>query len=215
VFRRRWPSIYAALQDGRQDRDGWRRYVVGLLPKERKTLLFALDGSSWPHPQARTLQDLQYTYSPTSNIAGRPVVVGHPYSLWTWVAEPGSSWALPISVERLWSQASAAEQGVRQVQALLDQRSPLAEHLYVILGDTKYGTHHFLRPLRDLWACAQVVRLRCDRVLLRPPGPYGGRGRRDLKHGPRFAFKDPSTWEAPAAEVRFEDPQFGQVRLVA
>ena len=42
VFRRRWPSVYAALQDGRPDRKALLGGYLGELPSERP-LLFAGD----------------------------------------------------------------------------------------------------------------------------------------------------------------------------
>jgi hypothetical protein len=48
--------------------------------------------------------------------------------------------------------------------------------LHIIVADGKYGTHHFLHPLRDV-GCGILVRLRRDRVLYRAPAPYTGRGR--------------------------------------
>ena len=81
----------------------------------------------------------------------------------------------------------------------------------VIAADGHYGNHHFLAPLKGV-NCAKVCRLRCDRVLYGPPGPYGGRGR-PRKHGHRFAFKEPSSWPTPDETVEFDHPDWGQVRL--
>lgn len=212
VFRRQWPSVYEAVDDGWLDLNWLRRYLATHVPDD-PVVVFALDGTTWPHPQAETLADQQYVYNPSSRIRnGKPVVVGHPYSVLSWVEEAGSSWALPVNIERIPSQQSAAEVGVAQVQRLCrDRAAEQGRTLPVITGDAKYGTRHFLGPLRER-PCALLVRLRCDRVLRRPPGPYSGRGRLP-KHGPNFAFKRPDTWGAPDAEATFTHSRFGQVRL--
>ncbi|MCX6030660.1 MAG: hypothetical protein NT169_15355 [Chloroflexi bacterium] len=55
VFRRRWPSLYEALQDGRPDRTALLKLYVGLLPPER--LIVAGDHTAWPRLAAPTLRD--------------------------------------------------------------------------------------------------------------------------------------------------------------
>ena len=62
VFRRKWPSAYAAIEDGEQDRRWLEKLFVGQIPAEG-TQVFSLDGTAWPHPEARVLADRQYVYS--------------------------------------------------------------------------------------------------------------------------------------------------------
>lgn len=209
-FRRRWPSLYAALADGQQD----LAWLAGLLAAQLPTagrVVLSVDGTAWPHPQASTLPERRYVYSPRGRVSHRPVVVGHAYSLLCWVAVPDSSWALPLSVERIPVGQTEASVGAQQVLRFLAQCPP-AGPWYLLVADAKYGSARFLRPLQGA-AAETLVRLRKDRVLFGPPGPYRGRGRRERKHGVRFAFKDPTSWGPPAAEVTFDDPRFGQVRL--
>ena len=211
VFRRRWPSVYAALDDGRQNTDWLRRFLAEQVPTA-PVLVFALDGTTWPRPDASTLPDRQYVYQPSAAVDGGAVVVGHAYSILAYIAEPRSSWALPIDVERIASSATAISAGIAQVKRLCTtRRVQLAECLHIIAADGKYGTHHFLQPLRDQ-GCALLVRLRKDRVLYRAPGLYGGTGRPRL-HGSRFAFKDPTTWGEPDESYTCTDPEWGQVAI--
>jgi hypothetical protein len=208
VFRRRWPSAYAAIAHGRQDEAWLEEYLYQQVPLSGHQI-FALDESVWPHPKAEVLTDRQNVYS-----SGR-VVVGHAYSALAWVAEPHTSWALPLSTPRVKSSETAVEVGVRQVKALLAaRRAAGASGMTVIVADGKYGNHRFLGPLREEADCAVLPRLRRDRVLYHDPGPYAGRGRPRV-HGARFAFKAPETWGPPDEEARFEDPRWGQVRLRA
>jgi hypothetical protein len=209
VFRRNWPSLYAAVEDGEQDSRWMEPYLVSQLPRTG-TLVLPLDGSAWPRPQSPTLPDRQYVYSPTA--AGSRPVVGQAYSLLTWVAEPHSSWVLPLTVERIASGRGAVQVGIQQIQAVCQQLQAQANPAEVVIAaDGKYGNHHFLGPLRES-ACQVVVRLRKDRVLYRAPAPYAGQGRPAI-HGTRFAFKAPETWGPPAQQTQFEHPRWGQVEL--
>jgi hypothetical protein len=215
VFRRQWHSVYAALGRGEQDKDWLRRYLCEQVPGGGQ--VFALDKTVWAHPRARTLSELCYERSPSRSITGHSIVQGHPYSLLGWVPEVGQSWALPVSSERITPTRNAVDTGVAQVHALCETRtaqSDADEDVTVIAGDGAYGNHRFLGGIAPLVpSVVAVVRLRCDRVLFGPPGPYCGRGRRDLKHGARFAFKDPTTWGEPAAQAEFETEDWGRVRL--
>jgi len=211
VFRRQWPSVYAAIEEGEQDQAWLESSFVQQIPRPGRQV-FALDGTVWPHPAAKTLADRQYVYSPTPAVDGRSIVVGHSYSVLAWVPEPGRSWAPPVSVRRVSSQQNDVEAGVAQVKQLCQQRrAEMAQWLHLIVADGKYGNHRFLGPLKDE-PCGVLVRLRRDRVLYGPPGPYGGRGRPRV-HGDRFAFKEPETWGQPDAEEELEDERWGQVRL--
>ena len=210
VFRRKWPSAYAAIEDGQQDQEWLEGYLIQQIPMQ-SLLVFALDGTGWPHPEAKTLADRQYIYSSTQAIDGF-IVVGHPYSVLAWVPEPNRSWTPPVSVRRITSQQTAAEVGVAQVKQLCRQlQVETSQGLRLIVGDCKYGNHKFLGPLKDE-PCGTLVRLRCDRVLYGEPGPYSGFGRPRV-HGDRFAFKEPETWGEPDAEVELEDERWGKVRL--
>lgn len=208
VFRRQWPSLYAALRDGKLDLDQLEQFLAAQVPATEEAV-YALDTTLWPHPQARTLAQRQY-YPLTGS--GRPIVAGHAYSLLSWVVERGTSWALPLSVRRLRPEETAVEGGVAQVTHLCQERQRQARGSHtVIAADGSYGNHRFLSPLKDQ-PCIVVARLRRDRVLYRPPGPYRGRGR-PPKHGERFAFKEATSWGEPDERAEFEDARWGQVRL--
>jgi hypothetical protein len=212
-FRREWGSAYAALERGQQAPDWLHHYLSQQIePTAEGVVLLPLDVSAWGRPDAQTLPDRQHIHSSTQDVTGRDVVVGQPYSLLGWVAEPGQSWTLPLMVERVRSDQTEVEVGVAQVKAFCAVRgSALKQHLHIILADGSYGNHLFFGPLSQS-GCAILARLRCDRVLYGQPGPYGGLGR-PRKHGTRFAFKEPESWPEPDQWLRIEDEQFGQVEI--
>lgn len=59
VFRRNWSSAYAAIKLGQQDRDWLERWFMQQLPTEG-VQVFSLDGTDWPHPEAKVMADRQY-----------------------------------------------------------------------------------------------------------------------------------------------------------
>ena len=206
AFRRQWPSAYAAVEDGGQDTDWLRRYLLSLVPAEGNQV-FALDTTAWPRPSAPTLPDRQYVHSPSRRVGGSPTVAGYAYSELAWVAQERSSWALPVDVERVASSTDAVEVGVAQVKRLCQLRGGFV----IIVGDGSYGNHRFLHPLHQQ-PCRLLVRLRRDRVLYGEPPAYSGRGRPKV-HGKRFAFKEPDTWGEPHQHLSFCDPRWGRVEI--
>ena len=211
-FRRKWSSLYAAVEDGRMD-EAWLRKKLAQQVPVKGVCMFALDGSSWPRPRARTLEDRQFVYQASSDVNGGTVTIGYPYSCLEWVEESHTSWSLPVDVRRVKSTETAQELGAEQIKALVEARETYMEALDIIACDGKYGNSGFLRLVKDL-RCGIVARQRCDRVLYHPPSPRepGKRGRNRI-HGKRFAFKEPETWGDPDEICELNDPYWGQVRL--
>jgi hypothetical protein len=211
-FRRKWSSVYAAMEDGQMEEAWLRKYLAQQVPGE-KICWFALDGSSWPRPRAQTLKDRQYVYQASSDVNGGTVTIGHPYSCLEWVAESHTSWSLPVDVRRVESTETAQEVGAKQIKDLAEARANHVDAFDIVACDGKYGNSGFLRSVKDL-KCGIVARQRRDRVLYRPPLPRepGKRGRNRI-HGERFAFKEPETWGDPDEKCEFNDPFWGQVRL--
>lgn len=211
-FQRKWPSLYAAVEDGRIDTQAMRSLLARQLPQEG-ICLFPLDGSSWPRPRARVLEDLQYVYQASSDVNGGTVTIGYPYSLLEWCAEAHSSWSLPLDVRRIPSQKTAQEVGAEQIQALAELRAACTKALDIVPADGKYGNVGFLKRVSGL-RIGIVVRLRRDRVVYRPVRPAATPQRgRPRKHGDRFDFQDPASWGPSDEVVEFEDERYGQVRL--
>lgn len=211
-FQRSWSSLYAAVEDGRISQEALRSVLARQLPQQG-VCIFPLDGSCWPRPRGRVLQDLQYVYQASSDVNGGTVTVGYPYSLLEWCAEPHSSWSLPLDVRRVPSHQTAQAVGAVQVQELARLRSACPQALDIVPADGKYGNAGFLQQVQGL-RIGIVARLRRDRVLYRPAPPVTtSRRGRPRKHGARFAFKDPDSWGSPDEVCEFEDAYYGQVRL--
>ena len=210
-FQRKWPSLYAGVEDGKFD-SVWLREFLGQRVPSAGICIFSLDGSSWKRPRARTLEDRQYVYQASTDVNGGTVTIGYPYSLLEWCAEPHSSWSLPIDVRRVPSTKTTQEIGAEQTKTLAKARAACLEALDIVAVDGKYGNSGFLRAVKGLRS-GTVARLRSDRVLYYAPPPPSGKRGRPRVHGERFAFKEPDTWNDPDEVIKLVDDHFGKVRL--
>ena len=116
-FQRKWPSLYAAVEDGEIDSQWLRTYLARQAP-QKGICVFPIDGTPWPRPRSRVLDDRQYVYQASSDVNGGTVTVGYPYSLLEWCVEPHSSWCLPIDPRRVVSTQTAQELGAEQIHTL-------------------------------------------------------------------------------------------------
>jgi hypothetical protein len=203
AFRRKWPSAYEALQDGRPDRIKMMELYLAQM-QENERLILAGDHTAWERLYAETLSGRSYQHQPTPIPGRRPVTIGYGYSTLAVIPERHSSWALPLLHERITDQKPIlkASQQLRTVCQRLKTR-PLT------LWDSEYGCALFLKDTADLPA-DKIFRLRGNLCLEGPTKPYRGRGRYP-KHGMKFYFKDPATWWAPDALIEINDPDFGLV----
>lgn len=120
-FHRRWPSLYAAVEDGQVDTQAQIELLVNQLPQQG-VCIFPLVSSSWSRLRSQVPEDLQYVHQASSAVDGGNIILGYPYSLLEWCAEPHSTWSLPLDVRRIASQQTAQEVGVARIQALADAR---------------------------------------------------------------------------------------------
>jgi len=208
VFRRKWPSVYEAIQDGRPDRVGLLRLYTKQMPAEVRPLLTG-DHTAWPRLSAFTLAERTVEHQPTKIADQKPITLGQGYSSLVWLPPEGvaSSWALPLLHERISPTESPLAKGVsqlRQVTELLPNRP-------ISLWDAEYGNAKFVTASADIEA-DKLMRLRPNLCLWGSPPPYSGHGRPRL-HGRKFKLKDPTTWGEPEEGLWVEDPQLGPVQL--
>jgi hypothetical protein len=189
VFRRRWPSAYEAMEDGRPDREALLRLYISHMPMTPQSIL-AGDHTAWPRLSARTLPERTVEHQPSKVPGDKPLTVGHGFSTLAYIPEGEGSWALPLLHERITPAEAPIEKGVsqlRRVCALLPAR-PLS------LWDSEYGCAPFVKASADIPA-DKVMRLRPNRCLYGPPPPYSGIGRPQV-HGAKFKLKDPAPCQA-------------------
>jgi hypothetical protein len=199
-FRRAWPSLYEALEDGQIDRPALIRLFVDLLPQRMVStrLVLGLDTSSILRPAADTSKDRTLVYRSNLPATATPVGPGWCFSALVVLPEPVSSWTYILDHRRVPSSETATTIGVAQLQAVLPQL-PKVWGRPLLLLDRRYST----AP----WVCAsaalpidQLIRARCDQVLYREaPPPTGARGA-PRKDGMRFKGSDPTTHGPPESD---------------
>jgi hypothetical protein len=206
VFRRQWPSLYEALQDGEPPRlDLMELYIDQVAPE--KQMVIAGDHTAWSRLQAETLKERTYEHQANPMSGAKPITLGHGYSTIAWIPEEQGSWALPLLHERITSAETPIEKAAAQLRQVCQKLTvrPLS------LWDAEYGCAPFLQKTADL-ACDKLIRLRSNRVLYGPPSPYSGKGR-PRKHGESFKLNDATTWWPPDEEQVVEEGKWGTLRL--
>jgi hypothetical protein len=70
VFRRQWPSVYSAIEDGGQDVAWIESCFVQQIPITG-VHIYPLDGTAWAHPEAKEMSDRHAAQRLQSNNGGR------------------------------------------------------------------------------------------------------------------------------------------------
>lgn len=210
VFRRQWPSVYEAIQDGRPARGK----LLTLYLREVQSsvgvpyVVCMGDHTAWTRPDAYTLCERTVEHQPNRIPGAKPITVGQGYATFAWIPEAQGSWALPLLHERIAPTetplAKAASQLCRVVAQCPTQR-------FLALFDAEYGCAPFVRQTATI-PCAKVVRLRPNLVLVTAPPRYRGKGRPAV-HGRKFKLRDARTWGKPTATHETTDPHLGRVQI--
>ncbi|WP_375512927.1 NF041680 family putative transposase [uncultured Nostoc sp.] len=206
VFRRKWASIYEALQDSRPQRQKLMQLYIKQIPTEERPLL-AGDHTNWSRPDAVKLQERTYEHSGTSLAGNKPITVGLGYSTIAWIPESEGSWALPLRHERITSGESPIGKAIwqlKQVCKYLPSRP-------ISVWDSEYGCAPFVLKAANIPADI-LVRLRSNLCLWGEPGAYSGKGR-PKKHGNKFKLNEPTTWGETTLVLEVNDPKLGSVRV--
>lgn len=208
VFRRKWSSIYEALEDGNPPREELMRLYIKQVSQTEQIVL-AGDHTAWSRPEAVTLKERTYEHQAQSMSGAKPVTVGQGYSTIAIVPETEGSWALPLLHERITSFESPISKAASQLR-LVCQNLPTRP---LSLWDAEYGCASFVKQTSDI-AADKLMRSRSNRVLYGAPPPYKGIGRPRV-HGDKFKLNDPTTWWNPDQTLAVNDPKLGryQVRL--
>jgi DDE superfamily endonuclease len=211
AFSRGWASVPDALSDGTLDFAAARRLFVGSLPPpalgERE--LWALDGTTWPRPAAKTSPDRTWCRMVTGGQPAEGVVAGWE---WQWlgrIAAHRQSWVLPLDVARRGPAAGTpTDLAIAQLRRTLKAR-PVDAPRPVVTADSHYDVAALIAAKLP---CDLLVRLSSRRRFYRRPPPYTGKGA-PRKHGEVFRTHDPATHRAPDRSQTVADPARGWVRV--
>lgn len=206
VFRRRWPSIYEAIQDTRPDREKLMKLYIKQIPTQKRVLL-AGDHTAWSRPDAVTLKERTIEHSSTAIAGNKPITIGQGYSTIAWIPEDSGSWALPLRHERITSWSNPIDKAVEQLKKVCE----FMPSRPISLWDSEYGCAPFVLKTASITADI-LVRLRSNLCLWGVPDAYPGKGR-PRKHGAQFKLNEPLTWGEAASVLEVNDPKLGLFRV--
>jgi hypothetical protein len=201
-FQRKFCSVYDGLENGEMDMDEILSLLPDSIPEGSETIggykVYAVDATANEHEQAETLPDRSVLKSSKKE----PMRFGHKYSWLVRLINFGSSWAAPVDIERIATEATDTKVAAVQVQELdVHDREEK-----VIVADSRYEEHHFLGIFEYLKHTFGLIRLHSNRVLYEEPQPKpaGSRGA-PRKHGKPFKLNS-----GHRAENRSETFQLGK-----
>jgi hypothetical protein len=206
VFRRKWSSIYEALQDTKPQRNKLMRLYIEQMPKQERIVL-AGDHTAWSRPDAVTLCERTFEHYVQGGFGGRPITAGYGYSTIAWIPQAEGSWALPLRHERITSWENPIDKAVWQ----LKQVCPHLPSRPISFWDIEYGCAPFVIKTAEIEA-DKVMRLRSNLCLWGAPPEYSGRGKPRV-HGKKFKLNDPTTRSEAAQIIEEEDTQLGRLRI--
>ncbi len=201
VFRRQWPSVYAALHDSRIPYGKVYQGLVARVAGEGQPIL-AGDQTLWPRPDAPTLRERTYEREKSAHQAGQS------YSTLAWVPEEQGSWVLPLRHERISSFETPVKRAAFQLRQVSRQLGTRPLGVY----DRGYGNARFVQQTAGIEADL-LLRLASNRCVYGVPSPRSGRGA-PRKHGTKFKLNDPTTWPEVDETIEVDDPTYGRVKLM-
>src|SRR5260370_2390671 len=199
-FDRHWPSIYAALADGKINVSELRALVVRNVMvdlREDERVWIAVDGTPVEPPEAETMEDGGYIHVSNMPLADKPISIGWMFSVVGLLPEQASSWVPPLDFQRISSAQTAVGVAIDQLRRL----KPLfGTRQVIVVADRWYGTPEMLRACHDL-GYSVLIRLKSNRKLYRKPvrrfrlgrppqaGPLVQRTRPPTPRGPSPTWK--------------------------
>jgi len=211
-FDRKFPSIYAALADGKVNIEDLRvlcvQSVLGELP-EGVPIWLAVDATPVERPEAETSEDRGYIHVSNLPLADKPISIGWMFSVVGLLPEQASSWTAPLDVQRISSKQTAVGVAIEQLRRL----KPLfGKRQVIVVADRWYGTPEMLRACQEL-GYSVLIRLKCNRKLYRQPVRRFLRGR-PPQDGPLLQGTRPETQFDPSA-VRETTDEKGRLTRVS
>jgi hypothetical protein len=215
-FQRAWPSLYAAIDDGRIDRPALIRLFVDHVPAAMvgERLVLGVDVSSILRPDAHTSADRTLVHRSNLPKDATPVGPGWQFSTVVVLPDPVSCATYILDNRRVPSTETATTTGVAQLTDVLPLLHARGVSILTVL-DRGYGNAPWVQASHTL-PTDQLIRARADRVLYRPPPPPRPHqlGRPPLD-GRRFKGTDPTTHGTPDADWSGTDAHGQPVQVTA
>ncbi len=139
-------------------------------PKTYSFWLLALDGTPQRRQFSYSLEDRGYVHYPNQVAGNKPVTIGHEYSTVVLLPEKrpkqSASWVIPLSVERISTDADTELVGAVQLISILDDtEQPWYGELIVDVGDSRYSKPEYLHAThKNHPNLISVIRARSNRT---------------------------------------------------
>jgi hypothetical protein len=189
LFRRKFSSIFDTLLQGEFDYDLLLSTLYDFQPPDSELIagceVYGLDTTKNARSEAVTLEDRGALKTQKDD----PVQYGHKYSWLVRLVNRGTSWTAPVDVHRVETSLTDSQVGAIQVQEL-DHRNSNDK---VVVGDSLYANHLFLRAFLVVENVKGLVRLRSNSTFYEPPPPQPkSKKGAPPKHGAKFKLSAPS-----------------------
>ena len=168
---------------------------------ERDYHLFAIDVTPHPRPFAKKVDDRGYIKHNEVVSSGKPVTIGHNYSCVLYLTGQ-STWALPLSIDRVSTSVKETVFGVTQwCEIVKDKHNQFTNKKCVGVFDAAYSSAYCITAFNENQPgdAIFISRLRGDRVLQRPyTGEQNSKGRPIIFDKDNvFDLKNETTWGTP------------------
>lgn len=211
-WRRRWPSLYAAFDDGRIDRTRLRQTFAGPVgvPAADQRLVLGVDATPLPRPESPTARDRTYQYVHNLPNCTAPVTVGWSFSAVVVWPQQSSSWTYGLDNLRVPSHQTAGQVGAEQLAAIVPALPVRAR----LTGDRYYGSAACVRATAEV-VCDKLLRIPGNRVVYRPAPPRTGKRGAPQKDGTPFKCRDARTHGKPSARWQGRDEHGHLIEVTA
>ena len=177
-------------------------------PQQKQFYLWAIDVTPLPRPYAKTLEERSIIYQPNTIKGNKPINIGHCYSVLTSLPETketgDTSWAIPLTVQRVKSDQTGKQVGSQQLKQIFNgDKLPWSNHLSVLVVDSDYSAYTFLAEQKQHRNLVVVTRVRSNRVFYTYPKSQGKLSKGHPQwYGDKFDLKDETTWHKPNQRVQ-------------
>lgn len=173
-----------------------QKHLCTSLQPEQKNIVLGLDVTPNKRPYAKKLDDKSFVHSNEPISSKKPISIGHNYSYVNYIPKK-SSWAVPLSVERVPTNEKATVVGIKQIISIIDNKALSGN--FIGVGDCSYSSIETVYHAGKKEELTFIARLRSNRKLMRPATEQKkGKGRKswfDTKNP--FDLKDETTWGDP------------------
>jgi DDE superfamily endonuclease len=222
VFRRGHGALYDALGEGGLDADRLREALVAALPEDLP-MLFAVDVSSYPRPDAECSPGRTHCHAPCRCDGKRKTIPGWAYSRAAGLEWGSSSWVHPVDAVRLGPADGLVEVTADQIRGLVgrlraagrvggpDQPVPMA------ILDCGYPAPAISHALADV-DVQLLIRLGDEKrrvFYTDPPPPAPGKPGRPRRHGDRRELSEADTWPLADQAHNVDTDRYGRVEVRA